>query len=102
MAAQAGNAFRQVSQNSGSRINEKVAIVASSPAIGRAVASKLQVSEVSTAMRRAHRALGVRAEQRSRLTKHKLRMRKQARFKRAMPVQKDLRLGRIYRTGARP
>ncbi|CAK0826069.1 unnamed protein product [Prorocentrum cordatum] len=112
-AVAAGNAFFNVAKKLGARINDKLAVVASSNDIGKEVVRQLKLptdmnrtraTYLGTDFAGARRRRGklLRARQQARHKIYKQRLRKLGRFRHRLPGQQTQRTAKVFRAGARP
>ncbi|CAK0849203.1 unnamed protein product [Prorocentrum cordatum] len=112
-AVEAGNAFFKVAKKLGARINDKLAVVASSDDIGKEVVRQLKLptdmnrsraTYLGTDFAGARRRRGklLRAKQQARHKIYKQRLRKLGSFRHRLPGQQTQRTAKIFRAGARP
>ena len=112
-AVRVGRSFQATASRLGAKFNNKLSIVCSETGVGDKVAAKLGFDASSNkraatylgtdqAGGRSRRAASTRKKQQSRRRRFQHRVKKIARYRKAIPTKKNERTGKIFRTGARP
>ena len=113
MAVAAAEGFQLTAQRLGAKLNDKFAIIGSSQDITNEIVHRLGVDGkagtrstpylgTDFAGGRSRGAPRTRGKYKQRLNRHSRRLKKLQKFRRAMPTKASERIGRIFRTGARP
>ncbi|CAK0888616.1 unnamed protein product, partial [Prorocentrum cordatum] len=106
LAVEAGKGFLETAAALGATINEKFAVLANARELAEEVATKLGFSADKAVTTATYLGIRLQAETRAKMfkrkAKHRQRLRKLRRYKRALPELKEQRIGKVFRAGARP